>query len=536
MRRASAGTRRTRDERGAILIISTIGVVVAVIATALSVDLGRLAQERRRNQKVADLAALDAVHDIANRQARAQASAAGNNFPTGPGYSVVADLGKMAGGSFQVDAAGDAVRVTVTSPFSNAFLPGSRSVSATAIARVREDAGFSIGSSVARVDGSVNAPLMNRILEPLVGASSGTFTFDAGSYQGLSAGQVKLGDIAGEMGFGTVDELLAANVKLKDLVRATATVLGNNGDVLAVQVNQIADRTNSEKTLTLGDMIKVTQGAEGSAAAAMVNVLQLITGSAQVANKGNFVTASGLADIEVAGVGSVESMKLKVIEPPQTYLGPEGGSVSTSQVELVFDADVNVPISLVGLPVLNAVGTLPFKVVGAGATGTMAAIECSGPNQGIVVGVDTESVATSINGEVNLYLGSSLAATGVDVIGNATGANAPPTSLSFAWPGEFWPDAPSKTTSGSPMNVNLDSTATGTVAINLGLLLGTVTVSADAVSQAVLDAIEPLLDEVKVRALGQEFAALGMAIGIADVAALRDYFDPTGCGVPGLIA
>lgn len=534
MKRVSAGP---RNERGAIMVISTIGVVVAMIATALSVDLGRLAQEKRRDQKVADLAALDAVRDLPNRQARAEESAVRNGFPTAAGYSVVADLGKMVSGSFVTDPAGDAVRVTATSPFSNAFVSGSRTVSATALAKVREDAGFSIGSSVARLSGSFNAPLMNRILEPLVGASSGTFTFDAVSYQGLAAGSVKLGDVASELGFGTVDELLAANVKLKDLIRATATVLGNNGDVLAVKVNEIADSTNNSQTLTLGDMIKVDQGAGGSAAGAMFNVLQLISGSAQLANKDTFLSSSGIVDVPVTGVGTLgTTMNIKVIEPPKFYVGPVGQGVSTSQVEITFNPVLNVPLSL-PLPVgdlVKATGTLPVKVVGGGATGTLADVTCSGPGQGIVVGVDTESVTTSVNSIVDLNLLTGELAGRVNVQGSATGANAPPTSLSFAWPAEFSPPAASKTTPGSPMNVNMTSTSTGNVAISLPLV-GTVTLAASVVVPVILDAIEPILNQLKLRAGGQEFAALGIAVGIADVSATKDAFDPDACGVPGLV-
>ncbi len=371
-----------------------------------------------------------------------------------------------------------------------------------------------------------------------MGASSGTFTFDAVSYQGLAAGAVKLGDVAAEMGFGTVDELLTSSVKLKDLVRATATVLNNNGDVLAVQVNKIADSTNNSQTLTLGDMIKVTQGAEGSAAEAMVNVLQLISGSGQVANKGSFLTASGIANVPVTGVGSLgTSMNLKVIEPPKIYIGPVGGSVSTSQVEVKFNSTIDVPLTTLLGGVLKAKGNLPVNVAAAGATGTMAEIRCSGENQGITVGVDTKSVTTSVATKVDLYVIStgSLAASNVDVQGTATGADAPPTSLSFAWPGEFWPSAPSKTTPGSPMNVNMTSTSSGTVTVDLGLLGGKVTLDADAVAQAVLDASVPLVEELKKRVGSQELAALGIAVGIADVSALKDAFDPTACGVPGLI-
>jgi uncharacterized membrane protein len=57
---AGRGGRR-REERGAVLVLATVGVVIATIAAALAIDLGFLAQEARRNQKVADLAALDAA-------------------------------------------------------------------------------------------------------------------------------------------------------------------------------------------------------------------------------------------------------------------------------------------------------------------------------------------------------------------------------------------------------------------------------------------------------------------------------------------
>jgi Flp pilus assembly protein TadG len=55
-----------RDEHGAVVVIAAIGMVLAMIAAALAVDLGTLAQVARRNQKVADLAAIDAVRALPN--------------------------------------------------------------------------------------------------------------------------------------------------------------------------------------------------------------------------------------------------------------------------------------------------------------------------------------------------------------------------------------------------------------------------------------------------------------------------------------
>ena len=42
--------RGQRNERGAILILSAAGMVIALIASALAIDIGRLAQSAREDQ------------------------------------------------------------------------------------------------------------------------------------------------------------------------------------------------------------------------------------------------------------------------------------------------------------------------------------------------------------------------------------------------------------------------------------------------------------------------------------------------------
>ncbi len=56
------------------------------------------------------------------------------------------------------------------------------------------------------------------------------------------------------------------------------------------------------------------------------------------------------------------------------------------------------------------------------------------------------------------------------------------------------------------------------------------------VGQAVIDASKALFDEISVRMRGQEMASLGTAVGIADVAALAEFFNPSACGNPNLVA
>ena len=546
-----------REERGSILVLSTVGVVVAIISAALAVDLGRLAQAKRFDQKVADMAALDASRDLANACARAKQSVQRNNFdPAGldcldPAYNPTKDvvIGRLVNGTFTPDPTGDRVKVRVTSPFKAAFpfVSGPEAVSVKAVAGVREDAGFSIGSSVARVTAGFKSPVLNRTLERLLGGSTGSLTLDAAGYQGLASGSLTLGEIRSQMGFATINELLTADLEVRDFLDAMAVVL--QGDtVLAARINQIRDTTSNSQTFKLGDIIYVDQGVGDKAASGKVNVLQMIVAAAEVANKTNF--AAGCIDVPnaldnapVTGVGRVGTdLCIKVTEGPKIYVGPVGGSRSTSQVEVTFDATIDVPITL-PLPLgnlLKAVGSLPVKITAGGATGTLTDVRCgSEANPGITVTVDTHAAQTSVNGVVDLKVAATplvVAAAGVNVTGSATGVEQADTVLSFLHPAEFSPPAPSKTTPSSPVSIatNLTASGSGNITVTVPPLIS-VSLPLSVVNQAVLNASQPLLNEISLRARGQEMASLGAAVAIADVAALAEFFNLSACGNPALV-
>ena len=548
-----------REERGSILILSTVGVIVAIISAALAVDLGRLAQAKRFDQKVADMAALDASRDLPNACARAKVTVQRNNYNPAdldcidPANNPIKDvvIGRLSGGTFTPDPLGDAVKVRVRSGFKAAFpfVSGPDRVSVKAVASVSEHAGYSIGSSVARVNAGFKSPVLNRTLERLLGGSAGSLTLDAVGYQGLAAGNLTLGEIRSQMGFATINELLTTDVKVRDFLDAMAVVL--QGDtVLAARINQIKSVTDNSQTFKLGDIIYVDQGVGEKAASGKVNVLQMIVAAAEVANKTNF--AAGCVDVPnaldnavVTGVGRVGTdLCIKVTEGPKIYVGPAGpvSTRSTSQVEITFDATIDVPITL-PLPVgnlLRAVGSLPVKITAGGATGTMTDIRCSSEaNPGITVTVDTQAAKTSVNGTVDLKVAATplvVAAAGVSVTGSATGVAQTGTVMNFLHPSEFSPPAPSKTTPGSPASIatNLSSSGSGNITVTVPPLIS-VSLPLSVVNQAVLDASRPLLNEISLRARGQEMASLGAAVGIADVAALAEFFNLAACGNPALI-
>ena len=55
---------RRDDERGAILVMSALFLVVMVVACALAIDLGQQAKDKRDDHKIADLVSLDAVRAL----------------------------------------------------------------------------------------------------------------------------------------------------------------------------------------------------------------------------------------------------------------------------------------------------------------------------------------------------------------------------------------------------------------------------------------------------------------------------------------
>jgi tight adherence protein G len=550
---------RNQDERGAVLIITGLYLVVTVISCALAVDLGGLAQTARQNQKIADLAALDASRALPGNPTTAATSSATRNGYTG---ALTVECASSSGGPFSTanctTGTSSYVRVTVASTHSNEFPyvgPGNLVTRKATAAIDGGIAGFSLGSALARVDASVQAPFFGRILENWLGSNTGTITVTALGYSGLAAGTVTLGDLATQLGFGTVNELLAANLTVKQILQATATVLNNHGQAAYADVNTIvgsitAGGTGNTKQISLGNMIKVGSGGDSSAANATVNVLQLISGTAELANKSQFFSVqNAMVNVPVSGIGNIgTTLGVKVIEAPQMYIGPvtTTPTVTTSQLELTFTPTISVGITLpapVG-SLLKAVGTLAVKITGAGAAGTLTTITCSGASKGESVKVDTSAATTTVGtpnppGTLNLQAVGGLVAATVDVEGSAVGAGNTSTQ-SFLYPGEFTPSAPSKQTPpGSVVNTTVSNTSAGNVTVGIPPLIN-VNLAASVVSGAVLTAVKPLLDQIAtqmtdVTKMLKEFTGLGVSVAIADVAALRDAWNVTNCGQPGLV-
>lgn len=568
--------RRDKGERGAILVMSTVGVVLAVVAAALAVDLGTLAQERRRDQKVADLAALDAIrHPVGEWNARANESAARNGFPSGPGYSVTAVEGiKNASGACEASPGLGKVCVTVISPHKNNFVPGNATIVARAVAGPKAEAGFKMGSSLASasIDDATNLPILNRVFGRFLAGPTGQA--NVLSYKGLADVGMTWGQLQSQLGFGTLNELMNANLTMGQLLTATGTILNNQGTAAAISayndIVRLQSTTTSTATFKLGEMLTVAQGSEDKAAAGTVNVFELITGSAELANKNTFIDAGAFVDIPV-NLGPLGNhtlstkLGLKVIEGPKWYYGPVNGTViKTSQMEVTLtphlDIDFTAPLynilsllSIIGNSNLQIVGDFPIKFTAAGALGTLEAIRCSNPNQGITVGVTSLPITTTASGNLSIALSTVLnILTGdikvnVNIDEETSAQNIPggPYHPEFAWSSDFTPPDPDgQTMPGAPVGVTLNqgnvTTTVGAAGLTelVGLLTGRLRLDGSgSVEAAILDPIlNRVMNEVVAKYLTTPvLKALGVAVGPVDVWAPAEWFDPASCGQPGLL-
>ena len=560
-----------RDERGAIMVLAAFGIIVAVIAASLAVDLGQVGQERRRNQKVADLAALDASRDLTNVQSRAVASAARNKVQVGGDKTVTAVIGTKSGSSCVASGTATTVCVKVTSQVDYAFNPGGRTVTAIAVAGIINSAGFTMGSKLASATIGTDLPIVNALVSRWIGASG---NINVLSYDGLMTSTINLRQLATQLGFGSMNQLLTSNITLGQLLSAATTVMTANG---ASAANVITPLTTIQAAVTnttqfkLGDFLKVASGYEDTALDSNISLFELFSGSAQLINKNNFLDAGSVLSVpNPLGSGPAVTAKLgvKVIEGPKHYIGgtshPPTPHATTSQVEVTITPSIDLNFNTPLLNILNLlqIGTQPVRVVGdmpivftsAGADGNLTDIRCTG-SQGITVQVQRKAISTSTSATLKVYTDLSTAVpllAAANVRANITvgspnpvtatvGAPGSPDTLTFSYPSEFWPSTV-KTTPGAPANATLSgsgptknvSASVGALGLQINILS---TLGLDSILTSLVSPIlTPLMNNVITKATSPALKALGINIGPVDVTAPLTDFDPTTCGQPGLLA
>jgi uncharacterized membrane protein len=388
-----------------------------MVSASLAVDLGVLAADKRTNQKIADLAALDASRDLAGVSAHCLAppAASGPSCPavisatrnfSGKDAPVTVSAERVspnAAGVYVADPNGTSVRVTVSSPRKPYFpfvRSDSRTVTATAIAGAGAAIGtVRVGSSILSASGTVSAaqvPILDRLISSLIGPGL-SYEGDVVGWQGLASGSVTVDALASALGTttgraafsaGSPNDVFNATFTMKELLTAMADVLNNNGnsavatEVLGIKngINTTASYINLPlKLYDFFDFGGVVVGNKQDVANATLNVYDLIMGSAILANGDNFASfnlaAGDLVGTVIPGGFSGVKVSMSLIEAPKQATGAPGKDAlgvyytkaHTSQLRVKLEVGLNVPldnaISIVGIGTITNINlTVPYDM------------------------------------------------------------------------------------------------------------------------------------------------------------------------------
>ncbi len=320
----------------------TLGL--ALLFMLLVIDSGRLYLEQRKLQRVADMAALEAVSASADCQgasssalAMARRAATRNGHPDETGRTLVAECGSVKTGAngvrtFSADASkSEAIRVTAGHDVANSIAAGAWALLSGAAVptqtrlQAQATAGRS-GPSVARLNIRSSLAVIDTAkssqLNALLGALLGTqLQLGVAQWQGLLDANLNLLRfldalaVQAKVSAGNYNELLQQTVQLGDVLNVMAQVAQQ--DNALVNLSGLVDLSVAAKNaggIVLGDLLNIQNGTTQAGLDASLQVLQLVQGMIQLANSQHAVEAT--LPISVLGLANVTT-RLKIIEPPQ---------------------------------------------------------------------------------------------------------------------------------------------------------------------------------------------------------------------------
>ncbi|MEE2976883.1 MAG: TadG family pilus assembly protein [Pseudomonadota bacterium] len=404
-------------------MLTAIFIVTVGMAVLVSVDIGNLFFSQRALQRTADMAAMAAAQRLDDAQNAAQQSVTQN----GLGMTPTVDLGTwdatntVKAPSYFCQAATDAnctgdvnaARVTLAQNVPYFFSFGTRTLTASAIAKNTPMVGFSVGSGLL----ALNNGLLNQLLGALLHTS---LNLSAVAYQGLATTSIRLGDLMTALNVGTVQELLALSPRLGDLYAATLSVASQSALAGAYwgapgASNALSVGSDLNIPISIGDggagtpgllQLQALTGNEQAALDTQLNVLSLLTTAAQIAN-GQSAIAINALNLNLLGLGAV-GLSLKIIQPPVIGIGPPGQFISgpsagqwrtqarTAQVALGLNINV-------GVPYLVSVN-LPTAVTVAGAQAHVKSASCAIPRSSSTATISVQPQPASVCIAQNAYL------------------------------------------------------------------------------------------------------------------------------------
>lgn len=417
-------------QRGAFSILTAFTLLVLLLFLALVVDGGRLYMEQRKLQKIADMAALEAVARLENGNCAAEpVNAAGyadenalrHGFLQNSGQSLVTQCATVTPG----DAAGDGSRIITVDP-------GGRAVKVTAIKSVQNSliaqlldrlptvdlraeatavreaptASFSVGAQLLRLNDN---KLLGQLLKTVGLKPEHLTVLDS---DGLASAQITPAGLLKALGIKVgIHELKALSPQgLVDLVNTEVGLLGLDrliglsaqvvsDSVLLAQLDLLRQGILTSPILKdvnlqlfgtedQPGLLKLESSPDGTLGAALdtqINLGDLLGAGILIGANGRGLEVSNL---NVLGLAQIE---LGIVEPPSIGIGPVGTKAYNAQVRLYIGVDTN-NLPLVGplLSMLNTRINLPVWIDLVSGKGTLEAIHCDAGTPTVDIWVETD--------------------------------------------------------------------------------------------------------------------------------------------------
>jgi hypothetical protein len=297
---------------------------------------------------------------------------------------------------------------------------------------------------------------------------------------------------------GSVDQLLATNLTMQQTKVLFVNALNNSGQTAAAGIlNSTVVNQSGASNVSVGQLLNMTQGNR-SALSSQFNVLDLLAGSAFLANGTNFLSIPSLG-LTVPGLVSAGLTNFKLIQGMEGACYPDSVTTTQADIPLSIDINVNACALVGGFPVLGPLlGALTCTLAGgvvlktahvdltlhvAQSAGTATSITCTAGTKQMTVAI-TSSLVT-VQAKVTL-LGSVLL--DAPLAPTTAGTN----GVVFQQP----PDTVGTVRASGSGSIGLGN-------VTMGGLLGTVI---DPVLQPVLQAIDPLLINPLIDSLGLRIA------------------------------
>ncbi|SMF98582.1 TadG family pilus assembly protein [Burkholderia singularis] len=328
-------------QRGSFAVAAVAWLLVA-IATLGAIDIGHVFFVRRDLQKVADMAAIAAaqriVNDACTEPAKAAASnAAANGFdPAASGNTLVAPVcGRWDPQRFpsvqgyfvaQVEPL-NAVQVTVEQDVPFFFVGPRRTLSATSIAKATNTDQFTVGTTLASLQGG----LVNGLLGALLHTN---LSLTVGAYQALAATQIKISDLVVAANVTTVDALLNTQITaaqfmqlMIDALTRTQVVNASRQISLDAMQSMLSAGIGGGNLINLGSrpgapgVISLGLSDKQAALDAKVNLFDMLMVAAEVGQAGQ-----PAINVPVGlNLGIVHAtLNLQINTPPSIALGEAG--------------------------------------------------------------------------------------------------------------------------------------------------------------------------------------------------------------------